>query len=135
MSDSQRTTLYIDTYIDRPAAEVHQFALDPANLPQWAAGLTGSIDFIDGQWIAESPMGRIRVVIVEDNHFGVLDHWVTLPNGETIYNPVRAIPHGDGCEVVFTLRRADGVTDAEFDADARAVAADLATLKTLLESR
>jgi hypothetical protein len=35
--------------------------------------------------------------------------------------------------VVFTVRRRPGVTDAEFEADAAAVAADLETLKRLLE--
>jgi hypothetical protein len=35
--------------------------------------------------------------------------------------------------VVFTLRRRPGVTDEEFEADAVAVAADLATLRGLLE--
>ncbi|HVW89944.1 MAG TPA: hypothetical protein VHC01_10805 [Gaiellaceae bacterium] len=34
---------------------------------------------------------------------------------------------------VFTLRRQEGMTDAEFERDSAAVAADLATLKSLLE--
>jgi hypothetical protein len=36
--------------------------------------------------------------------------------------------------VVFTVRRRAGMTDEEFDADAAAVAADLETLRTLLEN-
>jgi hypothetical protein len=65
----------------------------------------------------------------------VLDHDVTLPSGEVVYNPMRVIPDGHGCEVVFTLRRRPGMSDEEFSADAGAVAADLARLKRILEER
>jgi hypothetical protein len=49
---------------------------------------------------------------------------------------MRVIPAGPGargCEVVFTLRRRTGVTDAEFDADATAVHSDLRSLRRLVE--
>lgn len=78
-------------------------------------------------------MGRVIVEFAETNRFGVLDHQVTLPSGETVYNPMRVIPDGDRCEVVFTLRRREGMTDDEVADDADAVAADLATLKRVLE--
>jgi hypothetical protein len=47
---------------------------------------------------------------------------------------MRVLPDGEGCEVVFTLRRQDGVSDDDFEQDAAAVAADLQTLKRLLDS-
>jgi hypothetical protein len=65
----------------------------------------------------------------------VLDHRVTLPSGEAFYNPMRVVPDGNGCEVVFTLRRQVGMSDDDFERDAAAVRADLATLKHVLESR
>lgn len=49
------------------------------------------------------------------------------------YVPVRVIADDSGSEVLFTLRRRPGMTDAEFEADADAVAADLARLKHVLE--
>jgi hypothetical protein len=49
-----------------------------------------------------------------------------------VHNPVRVIPNGDGCDVVFTVHRRTGVSSAEFSADADAVAADLATLRDLM---
>jgi hypothetical protein len=64
----------------------------------------------------------------------VLDHEVPLPSGEVVYNPMRVVPDGEACEVVFTLRRQQGMTSEEFERDAATVAADLATLKRLLES-
>ena len=122
--------------IQRPAAAVYEYAADPANLPRWAAGLASSVmERVAGQWLVESPMGRVTVEFAGRNEFGVLDHVVTLPSGESVYNPVRVIPGGDACEVVFTLRHRPGVTDEEFARDAQAVAADLETLKRHCEAR
>lgn len=112
---------------------MYEFASNPENLPEWAAGLGDSVENVDGDWIAESPMGRVEVEFTADNQFGVLDHDVTLPSGETVYNPVRVFPNEDGSEVVFTLYRRRGVTDQEFENDAKAVQNDLETLKVLLE--
>jgi hypothetical protein len=59
---------------------------------------------------------------------------VTFPSGETFYNPMRVISDGEASEVVFTLRKRAGMSDADFERDADAVLADLGTLKRLLES-
>ena len=80
-------------------------------------------------------MGRVAVAFVARNDFGVLDHHVTLPTGEVVYNPMRVITDGDGCKVVFTLRRRPEMSDEELARDANAVAADLATLKRAVEDR
>ncbi|MFC9850399.1 SRPBCC family protein [Streptomyces prasinus] len=121
--------------IDRTAADVYAYASQPANLPAWAHGLGDSVERIDGRWVAESsPMGRGVVAFAPPNEWGVLDHDVTLPSGETVHNPVRVLVDGPGSEVVFTLRRQPGTSDAAFERDASMVAADLARLKELLES-
>lgn len=126
---------HLSTSIDRPVSEVYDYASDPANLPNWAAGLGGSIERVGGRWVADSPMGRVLIAFAERNEQGVLDHDVTLPSGETVHNPMRVIADGAGCEVVFTLRRRAGMSDEGFARDADAVAADLATLKRTLEER
>jgi hypothetical protein len=58
-----------------------------------------------------------------------------LPSGGVVYNPMRVIAGRNGCEVVFTLRRRPGMSDAEFEEDAAAVAADLGRLKQVMEGR
>lgn len=71
------------------------------------------------------------------NDFGVLDHVVRMPSGEAVYNPLRVVPGDVGeraCEVLFGVRKRPGMTDAQFDADVAVVAADLQTLRNLLES-
>ncbi|MCA1689392.1 MAG: SRPBCC family protein [Actinobacteria bacterium] len=124
---------HVSASIDRSAAEVYDFASSPTNLPLWAAGLAGSVELVEGQWVGDSPMGRVTIAFAPKNELGVLDHDVGLPSGETVYNPMRVIPDGSGCEVVFTVRRRAGMTDADLDRDADAVAADLAALKRLLD--
>ena len=128
------TSLHLAVHVDRSAEEVYRFAADPARLPQWAAGLSGSIEQRDGRWFADSPMGEVEVRFAPENAYGVLDHDVTLPDGTTVTNPLRVLPDGAGCEVVSTLRRGPGVTEEAFDADAAAVRTDLATLKALMEA-
>lgn len=128
------TSLHLSVHVDRDAEQVYRFAVDPAHLPQWAAGLGGSVEQRDDRWFAESPMGEVEVRFAPENPYGVLDHDVTLPDGTTVTNPMRVLPEGAGCEVVFTLRRGEGVTDEAFDADAAAVRTDLAALKRLMEA-
>lgn len=125
---------HLSEHIDRPADAVYPYASDPANLPAWAPGLGNAVDQVDGSWFVETPMGRVGFAFAEPNDYGVLDHDVTLPSGEVIYNPMRVIKHGEGCEVVFSLRRLPELSDEEFERDAKAVAGDLARLKSIMES-
>ena len=129
------TSRHLDVLIERPWRAVYEFASDPRNLPRWAAGLAGSdVQREVTQWSMNSPMGRVLVSFVPENEFGVLDHTVTLPTGESVLNPLRVLPlDGQRCEVVFTLRRGT-MSDAEFADDAAAVAEDLAQLKSILET-
>jgi Polyketide cyclase / dehydrase and lipid transport len=125
---------HLSVTIDRPWREVYDFAANPANLPQWAAGLAEStVEEVDGKWIADSPMGRVGVEFTGPNPFGVLDHNVTLPSGGTVTNPVRVFPNGDGCDVVFTVRRRPGMSAEDLERDSGQVAADLETLRRLME--
>ncbi|MFG1661123.1 SRPBCC family protein [Micromonospora chersina] len=125
---------HLSVHIDRPVAEVYAFVSDPGNLSRWAPGLGSSVVREDGEWFVETPEGRARVSFAPRNEYGVLDHEVVTPSGEKVYVPLRAIADGDGCEVVFTVRRSPGMTDAEFDRDAGLVGADLALLKKVLET-
>jgi hypothetical protein len=135
MNDTGETSRHLSTCIDRTANDVYAYASNPVNLPAWAHGLGGNIERAGDHWVAQSsPMGRVVVTFAPRNELGVLDHDVTLPTGETVYNPVRVIADGAGSEVVFTLRRRPEMSDAEFERDAGMVAADLARLKELMES-
>lgn len=124
---------HISVSIDRSAERVYKFASNPENLSEWAAGLSDSIENVDGEWIAESPLGRVKVAFAEKNNIGVLDHWVTLPSGEKVYNPMRVFPNSKGSEVIFTLFKRQGMSEQAFAEDAKAVKRDLKKLKAILE--
>lgn len=126
---------HVSVPISRPADVAYDYAADPSNLLEWAPGLATSVENVDGQWVLESPMGRVGFAFVPRNDLGVLDHTVTMPSGEVFYNPMRIVPDEDTCEVVFTVRRQDGMSDEEFERDCAAVSADLAALKRVIEGR
>jgi hypothetical protein len=125
---------HVSEWIDRPAADIYEYASNPANLPNWAPGLGRSVENVDGQWFVETDSGRVGVAFAERNAYGVLDHDVTLPSGEVINNPMRVVPRGNGSEVVFSVRRLPDMTDEEFARDAGLVQADLTRLKHVLEA-
>jgi hypothetical protein len=83
--------------------------------------------------VTDAAMGTIRIRFATDNAFGVADHDVTLPSGASVHNPLRVLPNATGSEVVFTLFRLPGVSDADLARDAGTVARDLAALKAVLE--
>lgn len=78
-------------------------------------------------------MGQVKVKFVEKNPYGVIDHDVTLPDGEVVHNPLRVIKNSLGSEVMFTLFKRPNVTDDEFNKDIELVKKDLQKLKSILE--
>jgi hypothetical protein len=126
---------HISIRIHRPAAEVYAFAWKPESFPKWAAGLASGLTQDGDRWIAHGPGGDVTVRFSPENPYGVLDHWVTLPDGTELYMPLRVVANGEGAEVGMTLYRPPTLyDDAAFDRDAAAVARDLAKLKALLEA-
>jgi polyketide cyclase/dehydrase/lipid transport protein len=125
---------HVSISINRSADEVYEFASNPENLPKWAAGVSGSVKNVKGEWVTESPMGRVKVKFADKNKFGILDHDVTLPSGETFYNPMRVFPNKDGSELVFTLYQRPGMSDEDFRKDEEQIITDLQKLKGLLNN-
>ena len=123
---------HVSVSIKSSPDRVYEFVSNPSNLPKWAAGLSGSIEEIEGDLIAESPMGRVKIKFASDNTFGILDHYVMLPSGEIIYNPMRVFQNENGSELVFTLYQRPGMSDQNFRHDEELVASDLQRLKSLI---
>lgn len=117
-----------------PWDKAYAFLANPANMPRWASGLGKGFTQEDGQWIAEGPLGRVAIRFAPANDLGVLDHTVTLPNGQQSYNPMRLVRDagGSACILLFTLLRQAGVGEDQFQADADWIRKDLSTLQSLL---
>jgi hypothetical protein len=126
---------HISVSINRPPDEIYAFVSNPENLPKWATGLGGSIKNVNNEWIADAPMGKIKIKFADKNKFGILDHEVILESGVTINNPMRVIANNTGSEVFFTLIRQPGTSDEQFAKDAAWVEKDLRILKGLMEER
>jgi Predicted integral membrane protein len=123
---------YISVSVNKPANDVYQFASNPENFPKWVAFIQ-SIRKEGDFWVAESGLGNIKIKWAPKNEWGILDHYVTLPNGETVYNPMRVISNNNGSEFIFTLFRMPGRSKKAFNEDAQAVTADLNKLKEIME--
>jgi len=119
--------------IDRPFDEAYEFLVVPTNWNQWAFGLGRNIRRAQDGWIADSDGGVAAVQFTPRNAFGVVDHTVTRPSGQRVYVPMRLIANGNGCELLFTLFREPGISDARFASDSDFVQRDLTRLKQLLE--
>lgn len=119
--------------INRPPATVYEFASNPENLPQWVKSFCLSVKKSGDDWLMETPSGWVGIQFVPTNDFGVLDHVVTLPDGQSILNPMRVVANGEGSEVMFTLFQLSGMPDEQFAKDAGMVEADLRSLKAVLE--
>ena len=126
---------HVSVSINRSTDEVYEFSSNPENLPLWASGLSGAIENVNGIWVAESPMGRVKIRFADKNRFGILDHDVTLPSGEIFYNPMRVFPNNDGSELVFSLYQRPGMSDKEFTSDEEQIRSDLTRLKSLIEKQ
>ena len=125
---------HLSIYIARDPSHVYEFASDPRNLPQWAAGLARSdVTRTGDAWIVDAPFGKATIRFAPKNALGVMDHDVELESGVTVHNPMRVVPNGEGSEFIFTLFRRPEMSDEQFAEDGRAVEADLRTLKELLE--
>ena len=125
----------ITCQINRPPAAVYDFASNPENLPKWVRSFCLSVKKSGDDWLMETPTGWVRIRFLPANDLGVLDHFVTLPDGQSILNPMRVVANGEGGEVTFTLFQLPGMSDEQFAKDAGMVESDLQSLKDVLQSQ
>jgi len=124
----------ISVSIQRSLHHVYDFMARPASFARWASGLGQPLGNEGSVWRFDGENGPVKVRVTEPNAYGVLDHYVELPDGSEIYVPMRAVANGTGTDVQFTLFRAPGMNDEKFATDAEWVRRDLARLKELLEA-
>ena len=124
---------HVSVSINRSWKDVYDFISNGDNFGQWASGLGSTFRRSGDEWVAQGPLGTVKVRIVKRNELGVADHDVVFDTGITVHNPIRVIPNEAGCTVTFTLLRQTGTPDQKFNEDAKAVEKDLLSLKAILE--
>jgi hypothetical protein len=123
----------VSVSLERSAAAVYNYLSDPASFPKWSLFITDIRNDGNG-WLVTTPNGTVRMTFTSKNEFGVLDHHVTVNPQRRVYVPMRVVSNGDGSEVLFTVFRAAGMSDDEYEKDIAMVRTDLARLKRTLES-
>lgn len=121
--------------VDLPWMTAYEALWRPETFPRWASGLSKTVLTPDGDsWLAEGPEGRVRIRFTPHNAFGVMDHWVDLPDGAVVAMPMRVIANGAAAEVLVTVFRQPGMTAETYKRDLDWVARDLASLKAWVEA-
>lgn len=116
--------------IDRNWQALYEAIWRPEVFSKWASGLSESPLRQDGdRWLTDTPDGPIVITFTSCNDFGVMDHFIEMPDGSRVDIPLRVIANGDGAEVMLTLFRQPGMTDEKFAADAKWITRDLRALK------
>jgi hypothetical protein len=127
--------LHITTFINRRLTDVYACALNPENRSFMAASLSRTeVTKQSDAWVAGAPFGKVRIKFAPANNLGVLHNDVQLESDVVEHDPMRMVPNGEGIEFTFTLFQQPGISQQQLEKDAQAVANDLHTLKTLLES-
>lgn len=119
--------------IDSPFERVVDFLSDAENFPKWAAVEGRMTRLGDLEWRAQTEFGARIVRFSPRNEFGVFDHAVYKPGDTPITMPLRVVPNGTGCDLVFLFLRRPGVTDEEFASSVEWVTSDFLALRSLLE--
>lgn len=112
---------------------MYEFVSNLDNLSKWARTFCRSIRRANGEWIIETLQGDVKIRIAGKNEFGILDHYVTPPDGTEVFVPMRVVPNGSGSEVIFTVFQQPGMTDDSFSKDIGLVEQDLKSLKAVME--
>ena len=63
--------------IDCEPSQVLTFVSDPSNLPLWSKSFCLSIRQEQGQWVAQTPQGPIRIRIATHRQLGIADQFLT----------------------------------------------------------
>lgn len=122
----------ISVSIPRDCHAVYDAIWRPETFPRWASGLARSGLRPGGDaWAAEGPEGPIRIRFTPHNPFGVMDHVVEV-GGAIVSVPMRVIANQEGAEVMLTLFRQPGMSDAKFAEDAAWMMRDLEALRAWL---
>lgn len=129
------TTETLTVTIDAPVDVVASDLANPQAHPQWATDFFAgpAAPAADDTWTANVPMmgGEVSMKVDADIANGRIDLYLApigAPFGPPL--PVRVIPNGDGCDVLFTLARFPGQPDSAWTGGLASMQRELMNLKS-----
>lgn len=128
------STSTVSVTIDAPLAQVAADLADPTTHPEWATEFFASpatrLETGDYQVTVPRMGGDARMRVDADAGSGRIDLYLApagAPFGPPL--PIRVVPNGDGCDVLFTLARFPGMPDADWEEGLASMERELANLK------
>ncbi len=113
--------------------KVYGFISDLDNFPQWAKTFCRKIRKQDDTWYEiGTDQGPLLIRVAPRNEFGIVDYYISAGQGAEVYVPLRVVPNGAGCEVIFTLFQRENMTDKQLASDKALVEQDLQVLKEVM---
>src|SRR5919107_1611580 len=94
----------VSTSIDATPDVVYKFVADAFNMARWAPGFCQTIAAdpeVEHGWRITTADGvQAQARFVAPNAFGIVDHWVALPELGEVYVPLRVVANEAGSEVL-----------------------------------
>jgi RNA recognition motif-containing protein len=115
--------------LPQDAQTLFAWIADPENLPKWHTSFCRSLRKENGSLIAESPRGPVPVRFIRDDRTLVLDLLAEVAEGIELTNAIRILSNGEGSEIVWTLVKADGLSEAVFHEQVRWAGSALQNLR------
>ncbi|MCM5678933.1 SRPBCC family protein [Schlegelella sp. S2-27] len=126
----------VQVTIERPWSEVCAFLAEPGHYGDWASWLGPTLRRRRGEWTVQRPGGtRAKVRFTARNGYGVADHCVLDAQDRASFVALRAVPHGDACEVMATFFREPGWSDWQWLEGVQDAQHALVRLKARLEAQ
>lgn len=122
------------TVISVSPERVFDYVRVPENQVKWAINFvraTRPLD--DGRFVMETPFGEATYRIDADPKRWVVDFVMETPNGQSVL-PTRVIRHARGSVFSFTITRAPGISDEDWERGQRGLDEELETLRGILEA-
>jgi hypothetical protein len=120
--------------LNAPAARVHGFLADIANLPQWATGFCKALKRDGDRHKVVTPEGEIHFRIESDERAGTIDMFGGPDPARMAYWPSRvvALPGGSSA-YIFTNFQWPGVSDEAFARQCDGLADEFAHIRRFVE--
>jgi hypothetical protein len=123
--------------VRRPWAETYALLRDPENYPNWSPISAATFERVSDDGLTyrvDLPRGRRLLRFTPDNPYGVLDYTVLSEDGTVEYvTPLRAVPNGEGTELIAVFFQRPGASDEVFASEAEWAATDFRAIAAALE--
>ena len=126
-SDTQSITINV------APAKLFDFLTNPENLARWASSLCQSVRKDGDQWLLQSKLGDLKLRIVSDKTFGVIDYHISPPLPMKFIAYSRIIPNGQASEFTFTQFQLPLLPASFFEKQKDSLKKELSTLKDIME--